>query len=117
MVVSTEGKDLEKLTLAFGANEAIDDAGLYDIALFLIRGRFDVATNAAYWIKAYVGMHTVDYFGAVLPRAICGDRAFDGPDRGLWGSGQSLRRRWSRPSRIWRSRSRWWRSRATSLIP
>jgi hypothetical protein len=42
-----------KLMLAFGANGAIDGDGGDDIAPFVITGRFDVATNAAYRTKAF----------------------------------------------------------------
>ena len=52
-----------KLTLAFAGNGAIDGDGVDDIAPFVITGRFDVATSAACWTKAYVRMHTVKYSG------------------------------------------------------
>ena len=50
-----------KLTRAFGANGAIDGHGIDDVVPFVITGGFDLATNVAYWTKAYVGMHTVEY--------------------------------------------------------
>jgi hypothetical protein len=52
-----------KLTLTFAGSGAIDGGGVNDIAPFLITGRFDVATGAAYWTKAYVGLHMVEYSG------------------------------------------------------
>jgi hypothetical protein len=73
-----------KLTLAFGANGAIDGDGVDDIALFVITGRFDVATSTAYWTKAYVGMHTVEYSGLYCRRAICGDWTLMGHSGGFW---------------------------------
>jgi hypothetical protein len=37
-----------------------------DIAPFAIDGRFDGATSTANWTKAYVGMHSVEYFGVIV---------------------------------------------------
>jgi hypothetical protein len=58
--------------------------GVDDVAPFVITGRFDVATNAAYWTKAYVGMHTVEYSGLYCQRAICGDWTWMGHSGGFW---------------------------------
>lgn len=73
-----------KLTLAFAGNGAIDGDGVDDIAPFVITGRFDVATSAASWTKAYVGMHTVEYSGLYCRRAICGDWTLMGHSGGFW---------------------------------
>jgi hypothetical protein len=43
-----------------------------------------VATNAAYWTKAYVEMHTVDYSVLYCRRAICGDWTLMGHSGGFW---------------------------------
>jgi hypothetical protein len=55
-----------------------------DIAPFVITGRFDVATSAASWTKAYVGMHTVEYSGLYCRRAICGDWTLMRHSGGFW---------------------------------
>jgi hypothetical protein len=73
-----------ELTLAFAGNGAIDGHGVDDIAPFVITGRLDVATNAAYWTKVYVGMHTVEYSGLYCRRAICGDWTLMGDSGGFW---------------------------------
>jgi hypothetical protein len=73
-----------KLTLAFAGNGAIDGEGVDDIRPFVITGRFDVATSAAHWTKAYVGMHTVEYAGLYCRRAICGDWKLWGLSGGFW---------------------------------
>ncbi|HTC88970.1 MAG TPA: hypothetical protein VK686_11770 [Bryobacteraceae bacterium] len=73
-----------KLTLSFAGNGAIDGGGVDDIAPFVIKGQVDVATNAARWTKAYVGMHTVEYSGLYCPRAICGDWTLMGHSGGFW---------------------------------
>ena len=44
----------------------IEGEGVDDIAPFGSDGRFDCATSTATWIKAYVGMHTVEYSGVFL---------------------------------------------------
>ena len=47
----------------FMRDGTIEGEGVDDIAPFAIEGRFDYATSEANWTKAYVGMHTVEYFG------------------------------------------------------
>lgn len=73
-----------KLTLAFAGNGAIDGDGVDDIAPFVITGRFDFATSAASWTKAYVGMHAVEYSGFYCRRAICGDWTLIGHGGCFW---------------------------------
>jgi hypothetical protein len=73
-----------KLTLTFAGSGAIDGDGVDDIAPFLITGRFDVATSAASWTKAYVGMHKVEYSGLYCRCAICGDWELMGHSGGFW---------------------------------
>jgi hypothetical protein len=80
----TESRHRMKLTLAFAENGVIDGDGADDIAPFVITGRFDMATNAAYWTKAYIGMHTVEYSGLYCRRAICGDWTLMGHSGGFW---------------------------------
>jgi hypothetical protein len=60
------------LNLAFISDGKIEGEGVDDIALFAIDGGFDCATSPANWIKAYVGMHRVEYSGVYCQRAICG---------------------------------------------
>jgi len=95
-----------KLTLAFAGNGAIDGEGVDDIRPFVITGRFDVATSAAHWTKAYVGMHTVEYAGCIAGARSAATGSC-GASAGAFGSGRSLSRIRSRPTRTWRSTSRW----------
>jgi hypothetical protein len=44
----------------------------------------DRATSTAIWIKAYVGMHKVEYFGVYCQGAICGDWSLSGSTGGFW---------------------------------
>ena len=73
-----------RLNLTFTRDGKIEGDGVDDIAPFTIDGRFDFATSKAAWIKAYVGMHSVEYSGIYCAKAICGDWSLWGFTGGFW---------------------------------
>jgi hypothetical protein len=73
-----------RLTLTFARDGKIDGEGIDDIAPFVINGRFVSVTSEAHWTKAYVGMHSVEYFGFYSPRTICGDWTLGSLTGGFW---------------------------------
>jgi hypothetical protein len=73
-----------KLGLVFTADGKIRGEGVDDVASFLIDGSFDRVTSEANWIKAYVGMHRVQYSGIYSRRAICGDWTLMHLTGGFW---------------------------------
>jgi hypothetical protein len=79
-----------RMTLTFTPNGKIEGLGSDDVAPFHIRGVFDGATNQATWIKAYVGMHHVDYCGLYDRRSICGDWTVARSSGGFWIWPESL---------------------------
>lgn len=72
------------LRLTFGPDGRITGEGTDDIGRFAIDGSFDPATSAASWLKAYIGMHTVDYSGIYCAKTICGDWTLGGAVGGFW---------------------------------
>ncbi|HKV41236.1 MAG TPA: hypothetical protein VJX67_18670 [Blastocatellia bacterium] len=72
------------LRLTFGPAGGIEGNGIDDIGRFVIDGSFDSATAGASWLKAYLGMHTVNYSGIYCARTICGDWTLHGVIGGFW---------------------------------
>jgi ABC-type taurine transport system substrate-binding protein len=72
------------LDLTFANDGRLDGDGIDDIAPFIITGHFDCATSQARWLKAYRGMHTVQYTGAYCPPSICGDWILGDIAGGFW---------------------------------
>jgi hypothetical protein len=73
-----------RLNLTFTLDGSIHGEGIDDIAPFVIEGRFEGATSATRWTKAYVGMHSVEYSGFYCQRVICGDWTLDRATGGFW---------------------------------
>jgi hypothetical protein len=71
------------LSLTFMRDGTIEGEGVDDIEPFAIEGTLDLATSAANWTKAYVGMHK-EYFGVYCQGAICGDWSLSGSTGGFW---------------------------------
>jgi hypothetical protein len=72
------------LDLTFASDGRIDGEGIDDIAPFVITGHFDCGTSQASWLKAYRGLHTVQYAGAYCPPSICGDWTLGMVVGGFW---------------------------------
>jgi len=72
------------LQLAFGIDGRIDGDGVDDIAPFVITGHFDCAKRHASWVKAYRGLHTVQYSGSYCHPSICGDWTLGNATGGFW---------------------------------
>jgi hypothetical protein len=77
-------RHLMTLHLTFTLDAGIAGEGVDDVARFTVAGRFDLATGAASWIKAYIGAHQVQYAGIYSNRSICGDWTLQGLKGGFW---------------------------------
>ena len=84
LYASSELRHRMRLNLTFTTDGSIQGDGVDDIAPFVIEGRFDCATSAARWTKAYVGMHSVEYSGLYCQRVICGDWTLSQATGGFW---------------------------------
>ena len=60
------------LHLTFSGTGAIEGDGIDDIGMFHVSGVFNAATREGEWLKAYAGMHSVDYRGVYDGRSIFG---------------------------------------------
>jgi hypothetical protein len=80
----SETRHRMRLSLTFMMDGSIHGEGIDDVAPFVIEGRFDGASSAAYWTKAYVGMHSVEYSGLYCQRVICGDWTLARATGGFW---------------------------------
>jgi hypothetical protein len=80
----TGQKHRMKLGLTFGPDGTIRGEGIDDVAHFTINGSFDAAKNEASWIKAYLGMHNVEYRGVYDQRSICGSWTLILDSGGFW---------------------------------
>ena len=72
------------LQLTFTPDGRIAGQGIDDIGRFVIDGSFDRATSSASWLKAYIGMHTVQYAGLYCGKTICGDWTLSRMAGGFW---------------------------------
>jgi len=72
------------LHLTFAINGRIDGEGIDDVGAFVITGRFDSVSSQASWVKAYTGMHDVQYAGLYCRPSICGDWTLGPLSGGFW---------------------------------
>src|SRR5262245_41110367 len=88
---TSDTKHVMKLHLTFSRAGAIDGDGIDDIAPFEIHGLFNTDTREAWWMKSYIGLHSVTYHGLYNGRNISGTWTVDGlsgPFR-IWPSASS----------------------------
>jgi hypothetical protein len=63
----------ERMDLSLSFREGVvSGAGRDPVGPFDIRGRYDAETKGVYWIKTYLGRHSVFYKGCRDPRGIWG---------------------------------------------
>ena len=73
-----------RLHLTFTPDGSVEGEGVDDIGRFVIDGIFDPRTSGASWVKAYIGMHTVQYSGLYCANTVCGDWMLYGATGGFW---------------------------------